>query len=220
MRLGERITPETYHFDGKPYVIGRSYSFRDLPKGSRKDALSQDEDIEAHYGRSAKTATYKLVMIPHEELVRMLLERFGEKGYSKRLHDPDLIAFARQIEREGLQQPPVGDEGLRRAFAAAYLGWDLPYFLVEETIEMPGPTFIPTLEGRPRMGATVHRYALLYRPPSFATLPVGWTLVERPQVPGFERREDLPLSRHRFGVVAYDRPLTDEEIASYQLEVL
>jgi hypothetical protein len=219
MRLGERITPEAYRFDNKSYVIGESYSFNDLPKGVRKDALSQNDDIEAHYGRSARTVTYKLVMVPHQELVRMLQERFGERGYSKRVHDPDLIAFARQIEREGLQQPPVADEGWHRAFALAYLGWDMPYFMVDEPIEMPGPTFIPTLDG-PRMGATVHRYALKYRPPSFATLPPGWILLERPQMPGFERREDLPISRHRVGVVGSERPLTEEEIASYQLEIL
>lgn len=217
MRLGERTVPETYQFEGKPYVVGESYHFHELPKGVRKDVLSQSEDIEAHYGRTAKSATYRLIMVPRQELVRMLQERFGEKEYSKMLHDPDLIAFARQIEREGLQRPPALDEGWRRAFALAYLGWDMPYFTVDEPLDMPEPTFIPTLEGH-RLGATLYRYTLLYRPPSFATLPKGWTLVERPQVPGFERREDLPVSSHRFGVVAFQWPLSDDEIAAYQLE--
>lgn len=62
-----------------------------------------------------------------------------------------------------------------------------------------------------------HRYTLMYRPPSFATLPPGWMLVERPQVPGFERRQDLERSSHRFGVVAYERPLTDDEVTAYEL---
>lgn len=217
MRLGERTVPETYHFENKPYVVGKSYHYHQLPKGVRKDAISQNDDMEAHYGHGARSVTYRLVIVPNQVLVQMLQDRFGEKGYSRRLHDSDQIAFARQIEREGLQQPPIGDEGWNRAMAIAYLGWDMPYFMVDVPIEMPPPTFIPTLDGS-RLGATQHRYTLKYRPPSFATLPKGWILVERPQMPGWERREDLPVSLHRFGVVAFEQPLTDDEVASYQLE--
>jgi hypothetical protein len=65
-----------------------------------------------------------------------------------------------------------------------------------------------------------HLYTLLYRPPGHATLPKGWTLVERPQMPGWERRGDLPVSAHQFGVVAYERPLTQEEIRAYELRPL
>lgn len=63
-----------------------------------------------------------------------------------------------------------------------------------------------------------HRYAPKYRPPGI-TLPCGWNLVERPSVVWcFERRTDLPLSRETFGVIEYDRPLTDEEIRDYELK--
>lgn len=66
------------------------------------------------------------------------------------------------------------------------------------------------------------RYRLLYRPPSFATLPrAGWTLIERPNPRhGFNGREDLPVSRFEFGVVAFDRELTADEIAAFELEVV
>jgi len=217
MRLGERTSTETYRFEGKVYTVGRSYTFSELPKGVQKDVLSQSDDIEAHYGHSARAAAYRLVMVPHESVVQMLQDHFGEETYSKTIRNPKLISFAHQIEREGLQQPPALDEGWRRAFALAYLGWDMPYFTIEEGLEMPNPTFIPTLEGR-RLGETLYRYTLKYRPPGFATLPKGWALVERPQIPGFDRREDLPVSRHRFGVVAYERPLTDKEIQDYELD--
>lgn len=65
------------------------------------------------------------------------------------------------------------------------------------------------------------KYAPMYRPPGFASLPKGWTLLERPRLNcGFDRRTDLPLSRHMFGVVSYDRQLTDAEVTNYQLEIL
>lgn len=66
-----------------------------------------------------------------------------------------------------------------------------------------------------------HRYAPMYRPPGI-TLPKGWELVERPSMheAGFDRRTDLPVSRHPFGVIEYDRSLSDEEVSQYQLEVI
>lgn len=68
----------------------------------------------------------------------------------------------------------------------------------------------------------VKKYTLLYRPPSFATLPsrIGWTLVERPSVPcgGYERRTDLPVSAHPFGVLTFDREVTAEEIERFELK--
>lgn len=63
-----------------------------------------------------------------------------------------------------------------------------------------------------------YKYTPLYRPPSFATVPAGWTLVERPKMScGFDRRTDLPVSEHQFGVIAYEKPLTEAEIRNFQL---
>jgi hypothetical protein len=66
------------------------------------------------------------------------------------------------------------------------------------------------------------RYTLMYRPPSTFTLPrVGWTLLERPSaIGGFERRDDLPISTHPFGVVTFDRELTDDEVERFELKVV
>ena len=54
---------------------------------------------------------------------------------------------------------------------------------------------------------TQHRYVPLVRPASFTTLPrgVSWGYVEAPAMPGLTRQTDLPLSRHRYGVIATDR---------------
>ena len=69
-------------------------------------------------------------------------------------------------------------------------------------------------------GAQRHAYALRYRPPSF-TLPKGWTLAERgANTPEFSARTDVPVGRHRFGVIEYDRPLTAEERDTHELDLV
>jgi hypothetical protein len=59
----------------------------------------------------------------------------------------------------------------------------------------------------------------MYRPPSVFTLPPGWVLLERP-FDGFSRRLDLPPSKHRFGVVGYERRLCPDEEKTWELEYL
>jgi hypothetical protein len=62
---------------------------------------------------------------------------------------------------------------------------------------------------------------MLYRPPGFATLPagVGWRYVEFPPDGSIiaSRRDDLPISRHRYGVFETDRDLTDDEMLTFQI---
>lgn len=147
MKLGERHV-ESYVFDGRRYRVDEVYPFGQLPKGAQRDARRQDDDIRAHYGVPATAAYYHFVIVPHDELVSALQRRFGESRYAVMLEDPSVIALAREIERHGLQQPPVLEEGWRRALAIAYLGWDLPYFTIDEPIEMPTYADMPTLDGR------------------------------------------------------------------------
>lgn len=58
------------------------------------------------------------------------------------------------------------------------------------------------------------------RPASFVTLPPGlaWEFVEMPPDIAHQR-PDLPRSVHRFGVIATVRPLTDEELERYDIDV-
>ena len=66
-----------------------------------------------------------------------------------------------------------------------------------------------------------HKYTLLYRPPSFATLPAGklWVLLERPRVScGFDRRTDLPLSEYPFSVIAFTEKLSAADLKAFEIK--
>ena len=58
----------------------------------------------------------------------------------------------------------------------------------------------------------------LYRPAGFSTLPddLDWDYVEAPT--GINR-PDLPLSRHRYGIIITSRPQTDDERGHFGLEI-
>ena len=62
-------------------------------------------------------------------------------------------------------------------------------------------------------------YTLKYRPATFATLPspLAWEYVEAPSMPGIINRTDLPISRHRYGVIKTNRPFTEDECAAYDI---
>lgn len=70
-----------------------------------------------------------------------------------------------------------------------------------------------------------NRYICVLRPASFATLPSGikWDYVEIPRDLEYTlgpRRPDLPISRHRHGVIEIDRRLTAEECQHFDLELV
>lgn len=66
-----------------------------------------------------------------------------------------------------------------------------------------------------------YHYTPKYRPPSEVTVPRGWEIVERGKyTDGFNKRSDLPIGQHPFGVIRYRRPLTDEEREQYELEIV
>lgn len=115
--------------------------------------MADAEEVMSRFGRDYRALTFRLVIIPNRELVRVLTDRFGEQGFAKRLSERRVQDLASRIEREGLQQPPVLEEGVHRALALASLGWDMPYFLLDEPIQMPSSRYIPTLDGRsPNLG--------------------------------------------------------------------
>jgi hypothetical protein len=62
-----------------------------------------------------------------------------------------------------------------------------------------------------------YRYAPQYRPPGYATVPDGWRTVERGTGGHFPRRTDLPEGKTVFGIIEYDRQLTQKEIDDYEL---
>jgi hypothetical protein len=64
-----------------------------------------------------------------------------------------------------------------------------------------------------------HLYRPLLRPAVFAGLPKGWYYAEAPPDIA-HKRPDLPASTWRYGVIAYERKLTPEEVAQHDLEYL
>jgi hypothetical protein len=71
----------------------------------------------------------------------------------------------------------------------------------------------------------MNRYRTILRPAGFGGLPagVGWVYVETPPGEIYDRRlvSCVPVSRHRYGVVETDRPLTREELEHFDIvEVL
>jgi len=134
-------------FERRCYSPGETYSFFELPSLSQKDALRQTSDFEAHFGRNPESMHFRFLMVPHQEVVRLLENHYGPK-LLQMMRSSAVQKIVRSIEQEGLKYPAVADEGWKRALALADLGQDLPYFEVIEPIEMPYPAMIPTLEGR------------------------------------------------------------------------
>ncbi|MDA8350110.1 MAG: hypothetical protein M0038_15150 [Pseudomonadota bacterium] len=71
----------------------------------------------------------------------------------------------------------------------------------------------------PAVGPARYLYRPLLRPAGFATMPAGlkWDYAEVPREIAHLRR-NLPVSRHRYGVIACDRELTENECRHFDLE--
>ena len=68
----------------------------------------------------------------------------------------------------------------------------------------------------PKSAAPIeHRYAAVNRPPGYATVPEGYTRIDDRPNAGEDHHE---TARH--GIVVYPRPLTDDEMRSYELRPL
>ena len=65
----------------------------------------------------------------------------------------------------------------------------------------------------------MYRYTLKYRPPDFCTTPRDreWKLVESGTGGYFPLRYDLPTGKFTFGVIAYETPLTPDEITKWEM---
>ena len=71
----------------------------------------------------------------------------------------------------------------------------------------------------PPAGSVRHVYRPLLRPAGFATMPAGlkWDYIEVPRDIA-HLRPNLPVSAHRYGVIACDRELTEKECRNFDLE--
>jgi hypothetical protein len=133
-------------FERRCYAPGDTYSFSQLPSLSQKDAIRQTDDFEAHFGRNPQSMYFRFLMVPHQEVVRLLEKHYGPK-LTEMMQSAAVQKIAHSIQKEGLKYPAVADEGWKRALALADLGQDLPYFEVVEPLEAPYAAIIPTLDG-------------------------------------------------------------------------
>lgn len=115
-----------FRFGDRTYKVGDAYEFEELPEGVQDDVV-----VQLEFERVPADFRYRLVVVPHETLMGSLEERYGT-GLGEAIDDQDIADLAENIRARGLQLPPVGDEGWHRALAVAKLGWDLPYFVMEE----------------------------------------------------------------------------------------
>lgn len=166
--LGRVDSCEGAVFERRCYAPGDTYSFSELPSLSQKDARRQAADFEAHFGRSPESMNFRFLMVPYQEVIRLLENHYGPK-MTEMMESSAVQKISRSILREGLKYPAVADEGWKRALALASLGQDLPYFEVVEPIEMPYSVMIPSLEGIRKRGE-----------PRFRDLREGfWRMIQR-----------------------------------------
>lgn len=134
-------------FEGRRYSPGKVYRWDELPSVTRHDAKVQSDDFEAHFGRGYRHLDYRLIVVPHDEVMRVLRERYGDRLESL-MRSAEIRRLAALIEKHGLRYPPLHNEGWKRALAMAVLGRDLPYFDATLPFGAEPAPFIPTLEGR------------------------------------------------------------------------
>ncbi|MHB1869650.1 MAG: hypothetical protein ACYCT1_02190 [Steroidobacteraceae bacterium] len=94
-----------------------------------------------------------------------------------------------------------------------------PLMLGSELQEQPAAGPVPAAGQVPSPGPARYLYRPLLRPAGFATMPAGlkWDYVEAAQEIA-HLRPTLPVSRHRYGVIACDRKLTPEECQRFDLK--
>ena len=65
----------------------------------------------------------------------------------------------------------------------------------------------------------MNTYTMRYRPAGFGTLPrdIRWDYVAMPTIFGLCGRRDLPSSNRTFGVIQTDRPLTPDELETFEI---
>jgi len=136
-----------FTFGGTSFVPGGTYSWSQLPEGTRKDVEAQRADVEFVHGAEPEDLLYSFRVMPHAELVEELLKRYGP-GLERAMKRKEISDLARSIKRGGLRNPPVVDEGWKRALALASLGMDMPYFSVIPPIMREESFFRPAVEGR------------------------------------------------------------------------
>jgi hypothetical protein len=144
--LGRIVGCTGSEFENRCYDVGRTYGFDQLPSKTRRDAIAQTDDFTAHFGHRPDVMQYRFLVIPHDEVMKVLFGHFGA-ALEDAMKAPKVKRLSRSIRDEGLKYPPIADEGWQRTLAMASLGLDLPYFEVLPPLDAQFEPMIPTLEG-------------------------------------------------------------------------
>jgi len=134
-------------FEGRRFVPGETYFWTQLPAGTRRDVEAQRADVEFVHGAEPEELLYSFRIMPHRDLVAELNKRYGP-GLETEMKRRAVVDIARSIKRTGLRNPPVIDEGWKRAMAIASLDMDMPFFSVIPPIMREEAFFRPAVEGR------------------------------------------------------------------------
>lgn len=105
--------------------------FDGLPEAAKADALKQLAGLNNHYDAEHyigfETLEFQLVNLEYTTLLAYLDDIFGP-NLDDYIYDEYIVRLAKDIQMNGLKNPPVGDEGIHRMLAYAYLKRNMPYF--------------------------------------------------------------------------------------------
>jgi len=106
--------------------LDRIYSFEELPEAAQSDFLVQ---FEGDFEFDPSEFSFQLKIISYDQLSGELDDVFGQNLLDN-VEDDYVLSLAEDISRNGLQNPPIGNEGVHRKLAHHYLERDMPRFEV------------------------------------------------------------------------------------------
>lgn len=110
-------------FTNSIFKIGKSYKYDELPEQVKDDI---DLHFENQYEESPYDYKYVYKIIPYEELGEKIENHFGRE-WEEYAESENVQELIKDIEKNGLNYPSVGNEGNHRMLAHYILNRDLPY---------------------------------------------------------------------------------------------
>lgn len=112
--------------------LDRIYSFDELPEAAQADFLLQFED---DLDLDRDEFRFHLKIVTYEQLTEELDDVFGPNLIDY-VEDDCTQKLATDILMNGLQNPPIGNEGVHRKLVHHYLGRDMLRFEVFQSQEL------------------------------------------------------------------------------------
>lgn len=120
--------PHVWIFGGKEYDVGETYTFAQLPRIAKRDAILSDPDQDPE-----SKWTFQLSEMSPADAKLWLRNMMGDEPYEDEFDSPRTRRLMKLIPKEGLKSPPLGTEGVHRMLAMIRLGWrKIPVFEIVE----------------------------------------------------------------------------------------